>query len=159
LTGQRRNEVAGMRRSEIDPDGVWTIPAARYKTKTPHVVPLSAAALAVIEARPPGDVVFASTIGSPFSGFDKPKKALDKATGTVGWTLHDARRTAKTLMVRAGVRPDISERVLGHAMGAIEGTYDRHSYLTEKRDALERLAAELDRIINPPEANVVPLRA
>lgn len=157
LTGQRRGEVAGMRRSEIALDGVWTIPAARYKTKRAHTVPLSSAALAVIEAQPKGDVVFASAVGTPFNAHDTPKKALDRASGVTGWTLHDLRRTAKTLMQRAGVRPDISERVLGHALGAIEGTYDRHSYLDEKREALEKLAAMVERILNPARAEVVSL--
>lgn len=157
LTGQRRGEVAGMRRGEIDADGVWTVPAARYKTKRAHAVPLSTAALAVIAAQPKGDVVIASALGTPFTGHDKPKKALDKASGTSAWTLHDLRRTAKTLMARAGVRPDISERVLGHAQGTIEGTYDRHSYLDEKRDALEKLAAMIERILNPARAEVVSL--
>ena len=45
-------------------------------------------------------------------------------------------------MVRAGVRPDISERVLGHVIGGVEGTYDRHSYADEKRHALEKLATD-----------------
>jgi integrase len=158
LTGQRRGEVAGMRRSEIDPDGVWTIPAARYKTKRAQAVPLSATALAVIEAQPKGDVVFASAIGTAFSGYDKPKKALDKASGTSGWTLHDLRRTAKTLMQRAGIRPDISERVLGHVQGAIEATYDRHGYTDEKREALEKLAAMIERILHPAPTNIIALR-
>ena len=65
------------------------------------------------------------------------------------WTLHDLRRTAKTLMVRAGVRPDISERVLGHVIAGVEGTYDRHSYADEKRDALEKLATIIERVLNP----------
>jgi hypothetical protein len=52
-------------------------------------------------------------------------------------------------MARAGVRPDISERVLGHAIPGVEGTYDRHSYADEKRDALEKLAAMIERILNP----------
>jgi integrase len=56
------------------------------------------------------------------------------------WTLHDLRRTAKTLMSRAGVRPDISERVLGHIIGGVEGVYDRYEYIVEKREALARLA-------------------
>ena len=47
------------------------------------------------------------------------------------WTFHDLRRTAKTLMARAGVRPDISERVLGHVIAGVEGIYDRHSYADE----------------------------
>ena len=73
------------------------------------------------------------------------------------WTLHDLRRTAKTLMVRAGVRPDISERVLGHVIAGVEGTYDRHSYADEKRDALEKLAAMIERILNPFPSNVETL--
>ena len=73
------------------------------------------------------------------------------------WTLHDLRRTAKTLMVRAGVRPDISERVLGHVIAGVEGTYDRHSYADEKRDALEKLAEMVERISNPPPPNVTTL--
>ncbi len=59
-------------------------------------------------------------------------------------------------MARAGVRPDISERVLGHAMGAIEATYDHHHYAEEKRAALEALAAQVERILHPVE-NVLPM--
>ncbi len=73
--------------------------------------------------------------------------------------MHDLRRTAKTLMQRAGVRPDISERVLGHVIPGVEGVYDRHSYLDEKRDALNKLATMVDDIVNPPATEkVVKLR-
>jgi integrase len=179
LTAQRRNEVARMAWREIDHDGVWTIPAERYKTKRANFVPLSKVALAVIEAQPKiegCEFVFAARARSgkgrgaepaswcAFSGFSKTKPALDKVinaanggTALPNWTLHDLRRTAKTLMVRAGVRPDISERVLGHVIAGVEGVYDRHSYLGEKRDALEKLAAEIDRILTAAPANVVPL--
>jgi hypothetical protein len=60
-------------------------------------------------------------------------------------------------MSRAGVQPHIAERVLGHAQGAIEATYDRHSYINEKRNALERLAGEVERVLHPG-AKVVRLR-
>ena len=73
------------------------------------------------------------------------------------WTLHDLRRTAKTLMVRAGVRPDISERVLGHVIAGVEGTYDRHSYADEKRDALEKLATIIERIVNSMSSSIIVL--
>ena len=147
-----------MSRKEIGEDGIWTIPAERYKTKRPNFVPLSKAALAVIAAQPKidgCDYVFPSRAKTPFSGFGKSKAKLDKAVLAAmkkqakkgakvepipNWTLHDLRRTAKTLMARAGVRPDISERVLGHVIAGVEGTYDRHSYADEKRDALEKLA-------------------
>ena len=172
LTAQRRDEVATMRRQEIDADGVWTIPAERYKTKRPNVVPLSDSVLEIIRDQPQVEgcsYVFPSRSGTPFSGFGKSKAALDKAVlaaqrsrapkGTKvepipNWTLHDLRRTAKTLMVRAGVRPDISERVLGHVIAGVEGTYDRHSYLHEKRDALEKLAEMIERILKSNPRNL-----
>ena len=172
LTAQRRDEVAHISRKEIGEDGIWTIPAERYKTKKPNFVPLSKAALAIIAAQPKidgCDYVFPSRANTPFCGFSKSKAALDKAVLQVmqkqakkgtkvealpNWTLHDLRRTAKTLMVRAGVRPDISERVLGHVITGVEGTYDRHSYADEKRDALEKLAAMIERVLNPLPTNV-----
>ena len=175
LTAQRRDELANMRRQEIGEDQIWTIPAERYKTKRPNHVPLSNAALAVIEAQPKldgCDYVFPSRSQTPFSGFGKSKAAFDKLVhkalqerakpGTKieplpNWTLHDLRRTAKTLMVRASVRPDISERVLGHVIAGVEGTYDRHSYADEKRDALEKLATMIERILSPLPSNVQSL--
>jgi integrase len=175
LTAQRRNEVAHMSRSEIGNDGIWTIPAERYKTKLASHVPLSSAALALINAQPKlsnCELIFPSRDRTPYSGFAKSKKKLDKAIlasiqkqakrGTnvealSRWTLHDLRRTAKTLMARAGVRPDISERVLGHVIAGVEGTYDRHDYANEKRDALERLAGIVEQIVNPLPSNVATL--
>jgi integrase len=180
LTAQRRDEVGGMGRSEIDRNANWTIPPERYKTKKPQVVPLTAAALAVIDAQDRingGDLIFSTTGNTPFSGYSKCKAKLDadmlahlrQAAKERGndpamvtlpeWRLHDLRRTAKTLMSRAGVRPDISERVLGHVIKGVEGVYDQWEYLDEKRAALEALAALLDRIVNPPAENVVQLRA
>ena len=179
LTGQRRNEVAGMARKEIDKDGLWLIPAERYKTKREHVVPLSKDARALIDTQPKVDkcdFAFPSREKTAYTGFGKSKAVLDKAVlkamqeqatedgrdpKTVeplpNWTLHDLRRTAKTLMARAGVRPDVSERVLGHIIAGVEGVYDRHAYVDEKRAALERLASQIDRILNPLAATVESL--
>jgi integrase len=171
LTGARRNELAGMTRGEIGKDGIWEVPAERYKTKRPHAVALSAPMLALIKAQPKGsEFVFPSSSGTAFTGFGKSKAALDAAVlnamrkaGGKGvksmphWTLHDLRRTAKTLMQRAGVRPDISERVLGHVIQGVAGVYDRHGYVEEKREALEKLAEMVDRIINPSPSNVAKL--
>jgi integrase len=175
LTAQRRDEVANMTWAEIGSDGIWTIPAERYKTKLPNHVPLSKAALAIIGAQPKledCDYLFPSQVKTPFSGFGKSKAALDRAVQVTmkkqakkgvkieplpNWTLHDLRRTAKTLMARAGVRPDISERVLGHVIAGVEGIYDRHSYADEKRDALEKLATIVERILDPLPASVEKL--
>jgi integrase len=73
------------------------------------------------------------------------------------FTLHDIRRSSRSLLGRAGVSPDIAEKCLAHVPGGVEGTYDRWSYLPERRVALEKLAALVDRITNPPADNVVPI--
>jgi len=149
LTAQRPREVAGMTRPEVA-DDLWVIPQSRYKTKMKngHAVPLSAEALAILNGLPKFKSLYFSTDGkTAFSGFSKAKKELDRLSGVKGWQLRDLRRTAKTLMQRAGVRPDISERVLGHVIQGVEGVYDRHPYLAEKRKALEALAALLASIL------------
>src|SRR6266403_5917182 len=82
LTAQRRDEVANMTWTEIGGDGIWTIPAERYKTNSPNFVPLSKEALAIIEAQPRierCDYVFPSLVNTPFTGFGKSKARLDKA--------------------------------------------------------------------------------
>jgi hypothetical protein len=56
------------------------------------------------------------------------------------------------------VRPDIAERVLGHAIKGVEGIYDRHAYFDEKADALKKLAALIDAIVHPRPVAVAPLR-
>lgn len=174
LTAQRRSEVAEMRHDELTGD-LWTIPPERYKTDRTLLVPLSPFAREQIEDNGEladlGDFVFTTTGDKPFSGFSKAKAALDAAVDRIltersgkskvapmkHWVLHDLRRTAKTLMQRADVRPDISERVLGHTIGGVEGTYDQHEYLVEKRDALNALASEVMRILKETPSNVVPM--
>ena len=84
------------------------------------------------------------------SGFSKMKRAFDRKVQIAPWTFHDLRRTAKSLMQRAGVRPHICERVLGHAIAGVEGVYDRHQYKDEKADALKRLAQQITDIVIPP---------
>ena len=170
MTGARLNEIARMQWREVE--GEWiTIPAARCKTKVEHVVPLVSDVASVIGMRADesGKFVFSTDDGfSPFSGFSKAKKRLDNAVDgdrkdrnlpkMPGWRLHDLRRTARSLMSRSGVSSDIAERVLGHALPTIRGVYDRHEYFAEKRQALERLAALLHIILNPPAANVLSLQ-
>jgi hypothetical protein len=120
--------------------------------------------------------VFTSNGMTGLGGFSKFKKVFDalmleelrKASAAQGeedparvtlerWTIHDLRRTARSLMTRAGVSPDHAERALGHVVGGVRGVYDRHDYADEKREAFEALAAQIERVLNP-EPNVVPMR-
>ena len=100
--------------------------------------------------------VFAGRGDGHFNGMSKAKVAFDEATGLEAWTIHDLRRTARSLMARAGVRPDVAERVLGHVIAGVEGVYDRHSYRDEKADALARLATMINSILDPSD-NVLPM--
>ena len=174
LTGQRREKVAKMRWDDIDADGLWTIPREPREKNNPGTLPLSRAVLNVIEAQPKIDkcpYVFAGRTKGPFAGFSPAKRKLDMAITKAlresdlnaeplpGWTLHDLRRSSKTLMVRTAVRPDISERVLGHVIPGVEGVYDVHHYDDEKADALNRLAGLVELILNPPADNVTTLTA
>ena len=77
--------------------------------------------------------------------------------GVTSWTVHDLRRTARSLMSRAGVRPEVAERVLGHVQPGVAGIYDRHRYVEEKAHALAALAGLIGNILRPTQ-NVVALR-
>jgi integrase len=157
LTAVRRNEAARMERSELT-GSEWVIPEQRYKTGLQLLVPLSPAAQAILSKTPHigNRFVFTHDGNHALASFSKFKPKLDKASGTTGWTLHDLRRTARSLMSRAGVTADHAERCLGHVMGGIRGTYDVHAYADEKRRAFQALAGLIERILDP-QTNVVSL--
>jgi integrase len=113
LTATRRNEVAHARHDEIK-GGDWLIPAARFKTGIDHLVLLSRAALDLINGA--GEFIF-TTGARPLGSMGKRKEEFDRACGVTDWRLHDLRRTARSLMSRAGVNADIAERCLGLALG------------------------------------------
>jgi len=140
LTATRRNEAIRMSWDEIDKHD-WTIPAARYKTNTDTLIPLSRAAQAVLAEVPRiGRFIFSHDGKRPITGFSRPKRRLDRESGVTGWTIHDLRRTARSLMSRAGVPADHAERCLGHVIGGVRGIYDRHEYRSERAAAFEALA-------------------
>jgi integrase len=160
LTCARRNEAGAARRAELSDDGkTWIIPGARYKSGKDTLIPLSKAAQKIIAAQPMlGDFVFTADGRHALGGFAERKSDFDVACGVTGWTIHDLRRTSRTLLSRAGIGADIAERCLGHALQGVRGVYDRHAYEAEKRAAFEALAAQIERIVRPPSDVVVPLR-
>ena len=162
-TSTRRGESAGLRRSELSPDGrIWIIPAARYKSKRDTVIPLSVAAQKILAAMPVrGDLVFSADGVSELGNWDARKARFDAACGVRGWVIHDLRRAARTLLSRAGVSSDIAERCLGHAMVGVRATYDRYAYQREKTEAFEALSAQLQRIVRggAPVADLAEERA
>ncbi len=162
LTAQRREKIATMRWEDVSVDGEWRIPAQEREKGTGGALVLPELALDVVKAQPrfaSNPYVFPGRGADHFNGYSDSKQRLDAKVKIAPWVVHDLRRTARSLMSRAGVRPDIAERVMGHAIGGVEGVYDRHSYSAEKADALKRLAALVETILNPHADNVVSLTA
>jgi integrase len=165
-TGQRRTALTRLRWDDISPDGVWTIRQESVREKgTAGSLQLPKLALDIINAQPRfagNPHVFAGTRPrQPIAGFSERHAAfMAKAGVNNGFTIHDLRRCARSLLSKAGIRPDICERVLGHARPAIEATYDQHHFRDEKAHALAALARLIEQIVHPPtDAKVVPLRA
>ncbi len=160
LNAARRDEAAKMKRSELV-GADWTLPAARNKAKVDLIRPLSNAAQRVLERTPKiadSEFIFSTNGKSPISGYSRFKRDFDKRAGITGWTLHDLRRTARSLMSRTGVVSDHAEMCLGHVIGGVRETYDRYEYHAEKKAALAALAGQIDRIVNRRE-NVVSIGA
>jgi integrase len=164
LTGQRRNEIADLRWSEIDLDErVIHLPKERTKNARAHDVPLSAQALAVVAGLPhliEAERVF-TIKRKPITGFSRMKERLDEASGVSDWTIHDLRRTVASGLQRLGVRLEVTEAVLNHRGGStagIVGVYQRHDYAAEKRDALQRWADHVDALVTGRKGEVVTLR-
>lgn len=160
LTGQRREKLASIQWNDMR-DGVWTIRREPREKSNAGSLRLPQMALDVIGAHPRIDgnpFIFAGRGGVAFNGWSKAKAALDaKLPNIAAWTVHDLRRTARSLMSRAGVRSHVAERVLGHAITGVEGVYDRHGYDEEKAQALEALSALISRILNPADNVIIPI--
>jgi integrase len=172
LTGQRREEIGGLRRSEIDLDkALIALPAARTKNKRPHDIPLSPPAVAILKdwltRRPDTDEhVFGNGGKGGYQGWSKSKEALDRRVNEAGktlphWTPHDLRRTFSTVAHdELGIAPHVVEAVLNHVSGhrgGVAGVYNRALYAKEKANALARWSAHLEAIIDGAGSKVIAM--
>jgi len=147
LTAQRGGEVRALRWADLDLQGAWwTIPGESSKNGLPHRVPLTAPVLEILRglraiARPDAIYVLEGARG---------KRQLSEATARLAipdFRGHDLRRTAASQMASAGVPRLVIGKVLNHAERDVTAVYDRHSYVAEKRAALETWARLLEDII------------
>ena len=165
LTAQRRDEVRRMKWSELDLSAkTWTLPAARTKNAQPHVVPLSAEAIAVLESIEKTDDEYVFRNRGTFPAHHRPKEKLDKLTGIEErWTFHDLRRTAASKMAELGADVATIEKILNHTSGVfrgVAGTYQRHSFLREKTAALATWGKYVAGLVGTDSrSNIVPLKA
>jgi integrase len=185
LTGQRLNEIAGLRWSEIE-DNKIRLPAERVKNAREHVVPLSTAALEIIkqqDRRDGRDLVFGRGDGG-FSGWSRCKERLDAKIGDAisePWRVHDLRRSFATYAGGGlpeklekhlaawerepakglGIQPHVVEAILNHVglfKAGVAQVYNLSTYETEKRIALDRWADHLGAIVEGGKSKITPLR-
>jgi integrase len=166
LTGQRRNEIGGLRWSELD-EGLTRIklPENRTKNGKPHLLPLSDTAREVVARQHrivARDCVFAVRGNRGFTPWDACKKVLDEELPDLEhWTLHDIRRSVATGLGRIGVQPHVVEAVLNHQPGSkrgVAGIYNLNTYLLEKTAALTLWAEHLMAAVSGKSGKVVLLR-
>jgi len=161
LTGQRREEVARCAWDEIDvKTRIWKLSSDRTKNAKAHEVHLSEPVIAVLSrANERGKFVFSRLGDSSFQDFSLAKRELDKLSGVTGWRLHDLRRTCVSGMARLGIAPHVADKILNHQAGTISGVaavYQRHDFLTERREALETWGTHVRRIVgNAFESNAL----
>jgi len=168
LTGQRREEVAGMRWSELDLDGLkWNLPPERTKNKLPHTVPLSDAVLEIIQNQERiegSDLVFSFNGVTSFTGYSRSKQRMDKRLKfSKPWWVHDLRRTFVTQLNELGIPPQVIEACVNHISGAskggIAGIYNRAEYWPQRVAAMNLWADTLAAIVaGTVDANVIPFK-
>jgi integrase len=164
LSGQRREEVAAMRWSEVDlPRRTWQIPSERTKNGKAHIVPLSRPMVEILEGRPRAgrDLVFGSG-PTGFGGFSRAKRSLDQRCRlATPWRLHDLRRSLVTHLNEIGIPPAVIEAMINHQSGVkagVAGVYNRAEHLPERARVMQLWA---DRLTGAPGNldNVVALAA
>ena len=152
LTGQRKGEIAHLRRSWIG-GGEIVFPAGFTKNKREHRLPLGKWAEALIAPLPEtADLFFPSRISDekPFNGWSKCKRRFDQEIEVSPYTLHDLRRTFSSKHAQIGTPIHVTEKLLNHASGTVSGVaaiYNRHTYADEMRVATEAYEAHLAKLM------------
>jgi integrase len=163
LTAGRSGEVRGLRWDEIDPAGVWTVPADRMKGGREHRVPLSPRCIAILqemEAMRQGDLVFPGQAGdAPLSG--EAFAVVMRGLGRGGVTVHGFRSSFRDWCGEQTNFPrEIAEAALAHAIESkVEAAYRRGDALAKRRRLME--AWEKFATSPPPVragATVTPIR-
>ena len=151
LTGQRRSEIGLLKWEYINGDTI-TLPPVSTKTNRYHTFPIGHCAQQIIKdiPRTNNPYLFHGRNLSeprPFTNWSYPKALLDKHCPLPHWTLHDLRRTFSTGWAALGIRQEVTEKMLNHVSGGslsqIARIYNRHTYLDEMREAVQRWEAHL----------------
>ena len=161
----RKGELIAAEWTEFDLDkALWEIPEGRSKTGRPITVPLPKQAIEWLKELKTraynSEYVFPNRRASKRFGHISPdtvnaaiqKLFREKKMPIEHFTVHDLRRTCRSLMSNLGVPGHVAERCLNHKLKGVEGIYDRYDYLDERREALNKIAELTQPIILPKEA-------
>ena len=168
--GVRKSELVCASWSEFDlVKCEWSLPASRSKSGVGITIPLPPIVmgwLKELEVRACGsDYVFPNRRQGKkeHMGTDTLNRAISKLFGRDSgkkkqpanlmgdmphFTVHDLRRTCRSLLARQGTPGDVAERCLNHKLKGVEGIYNRHDYLEERREAMTKLSHTLANKIN-----------
>jgi integrase len=145
LTASRTSEVLEAKRSEIDLDSrMWTVPAARMKSRKVHRVPLSNSAIRIIKSMPDGDFLFPGAVkGRPLSNMAMLKTLERMGAQT---TSHGFRSTFRDWGSETGNYPnELLEMAIAHTISnKVEAAYRRGDLLKKRH----KLMADWDRFCN-----------
>ena len=174
LTAQRQQSLAHMQWRHLDLErGLWSVPADNMKSGKPHVVPLSASAIEILNNRKRLDGPYVFGVGSngerPFNGFSNGMESLRKTVvrepnqkgkrlsaaykvdrrkralerRETQWRFHDLRRSAVTFAQRAGASLDAVKALTQHKTAGVIGIYARHAFTSEKRTVATLIEQEV----------------
>lgn len=155
-TGVRKGELIAAEWSEFDLEkGLWVIPKERSKNGDSITIPLVPPVVAwfiTLKYRSAGvEFVFPRRRSSKRHGHISPD-TLNAAMAKLfredklempHFTVHDLRRTFRTLLGVLGIPGHIAERCMNHRPPALERIYNSYDYLDERRDALEKVTFKI----------------
>ena len=167
--GVRKGELTEASWQEIDLEaGIWQLPKERSKSGVGITIPLPELCITWLRElhwRAAGSpYVFPNRRSSknPHMGADTLNRAITKLFGHEAgkkkqppnkmgdikhFSVHDLRRTCRTLLAQLGVSGYVAERCLNHKLQGIEGIYNQHDYFNERKEALAKLTEHLAPII------------
>lgn len=165
VLGVRKGELTEALWQEFDlVEAKWGLPKERSKSGVGIVIPLPEAVLEwlkELKIRACGsDYVFPNRRSSkrPYMGADTLNRAITKLFGREAgkkkqppnqmgdmehFTVHDLRRTCRSLLAAQGTPGHVAERCLNHKLKGVEGIYDRYDYFNERAVALKELSLQL----------------
>ena len=158
LTGMRRGELSGLRWDDIKTDRI-VLDARHTKTGVDHQIPLSGLMRQVLanQLRAGSALVFPSTrTNTRILGWTKLVKKLVKVSG-VKLTMHDTRRTCRTLMSRLEVPEDVAELAIGHQRADLVARYNFDQAWRRRVEAFERVSTHVTEIISETAGKVAYL--